>query len=378
MESRAATAVVTFHEKVAGLCRDRLADAFNPTTELFDRQLRDKHWSNTIGTEDVTSTGICLIGLHRANVDPAKIGIKVRSSIEAMLETLRRRDYAGGLGLVLWANAVWGEFAFDELLSRCSIDLKKPHDFASSLTTMETAWLLSGLIHESERTKSLSVRDACETVLNELLGRFRKDTRIFLHASDRAPMRHRMRKNVANFADQIYSVQAMAFAALTKLGSTSLAVADSAARRLVELQGNLGQWWWHYDPRSGGVAQGFPVYSVHQHAMAPMALMAVTAAGGSDFRTAVELSHRWVSNNELSVDLLDTGAGTLWRDIEPEESEIDRIARHGKSVLGWRAKDVTCHTGKLRVNFETRPYEWAWCLYAGAIASGQSRERHVV
>ena len=34
-----------------------------------------------------------------------------------------------------------------------------------------------------------------------------------------------------------------------------------------------GQWWWHYDVRDGSVVERYPVYSVHQHAMAPMALL---------------------------------------------------------------------------------------------------------
>lgn len=378
MVPRATNEVVSFHHKVESLCCDRLKEAYNPATRLFDRQLRDKRWGDTIDTEDVTSTGICLIGVHRAGIDPARIGMRVRPTIEAMAAALRRREYAGGLGLVVWANAVWGELGFDDLLRQCGVDFSKPRDFVAPITTMETAWLLSGLIHEARRAPGVAVQQARDVVLAELMTRYQASTRIFLHASERAPVRHRMRKNVANFADQIYSVQALAFAAIAESSKTALAAADGAARRLVELQGKLGQWWWHYDPRTGGVAHGFPVYSVHQHAMAPMALMAVAAAGGTDHRAAVELSHRWIRTNELSVDMLDLAAGTIWRDIEPEESEIERIARHGRSVLGWTSGDTTRHAGTLKVNHETRPYEWAWCLYAGSIADGQPRERHVV
>lgn len=377
MATRASDEVVRFHGKVGAMCVDRLRDALNPATRLFDRQLRDKRWDGTVDTEDVTSTGICLVGLHRSGIEPARIGLQVRPTIEAMADALKRRQYPGAFGLVAWANAVWGELALDALTARCGIDLSDPRGFAAPLTTMETAWLLSGLIHEARRSGDARARQAQAAVRDELLGRCRPRTHIFQHAGDRAPMRHRLRTHVANFADQIYAVQALAFCAIAEGHAGALAAADGSARRLVELQGSLGQWWWHYDPRSGSVAQGFPVYAVHQHAMAPMALMALAAAGGTDHRAAVDLSHRWIRHNELSVDLLDSGHGTIWRDIEPEESGLGRITRHSRSVLGLRSADATRATGRLRVNHETRPYEWAWCLYAGAIAAGTRQDRHV-
>lgn len=378
MATRASEEVMRFHHKVGGMCVDRLRDALGSGTRLFDRQLRDKRWDGTLETEDVTSTGICLIGLHRSGIEPARIGLQVRPTIEAMADALKRRQYPGGFGLVAWANAVWGELALDALAARCGLDLSDPRGFAAPLTTMETAWLLSGLIHEVRRSGDARARQAQAAVRDELLGRHRPRTHLFQHAGDRAPMRHRLRTHVANFADQIYAVQALAFAAVTEGDAAALAAADAGARRLVELQGSLGQWWWHYDPRSGSVAQGFPVYAVHQHAMAPMALMALAAAGGTDHRAAVDLSHRWISHNELSVDLLDTAHGTIWRDIEPDESGLGRITRHSRSVLGLKPADATRATGRLRVNHETRPYEWAWCLYAGAIAAGSRQDRHVV
>jgi hypothetical protein len=378
MPPRASDEVVSFHRKVAGLCVDRLHDALNPASHLFDRQLRDKRWGETLDTEDVTSTAICLIGLHRAGVNSSRVGLRLRPTIDAMSRALKRRAYPGGFGLVVWANAVWNELTFDQLVEQCGLNLDAAREFVAPLTTMETAWLLSGLIHEVKRSGNTRAHAAKEVVLAELLGRFRPKTGIFLHASDRAPVRHRLRKHVANFADQIYSVQALAFAAITERSKPALEASQVCAKRLVELQGPLGQWWWHYDPRTGGVAQGFPVYSVHQHAMAPMALMSVAAAGGTDHRAAIDLSHRWLKQNELSVDMVDLGQGTIWRDIEPEESDIERLARHSRSVLGWRPVEAAKLAGRLKVNHETRPYEWAWCLFAGSIAAGHSKERHVV
>jgi hypothetical protein len=377
MPHRAPADVVAFHRNVVALCEARLRDTYTAASGLFDRQLRDGQPGATIGTEDLTSTGICLIGIHRAGIPATSIGFEPRRSVMAMCAALKRHGYPGGLGLVIWANAVWDVLPVDQLLAECGLSLSDTRSLVAPLTTMETAWLLSGLVHEEVRSGA-AVQAARNDVLAELLGRFQADSRIFHHASERAPLRHRMRRHIANFADQIYSVQALAFAAISGNHAAARQASDAAARRLIELQGPLGQWWWHYNPRTGGVAQSFPVYSVHQHAMGPMALMASAAASGTAHHEAVSLSHRWIQHNELGVDLLDLKAGTIWRDIEPKESEFQRLETHARSLLGLNESNLDRRRSLLTVNRETRPYEWAWCLYAGAIAEGQPRESHVV
>jgi hypothetical protein len=378
MSHRATQSVVAFHERVASLCIDRLCAALNPATGLFDRQLRNRRWEETYDTEDLTSTAICLIGLHRAGIDPRIVGLDPGRTLAALFKVTRRRNYSGGLGLVVWANAVWNGVPLIDLLQKTGLPpLGLSSDFTGRLTTMEAAWLVSGLVHECRRSGNDIARAALEVALADLLARFQKNTGFFCHASDGAPGTHRLRKWVANFADQIYPVQATALVAIARGNKSALAVSEACATRLVQLQGELGQWWWHYDPRDGNVAQAFPVYSVHQHAMAPMALMTLAAAGGRDYRARVELSHAWIDRNELGIQLLDREAGTIWRDIEIQEGRMNRFVRHVRSVLGWKLADGGASMKNLKVNYETRPYEWAWCLFAGAIAAGSERWEHV-
>jgi hypothetical protein len=378
MTPRATAPVNAFHDGVIELCKDRLREALSAGTGLYDRQLRDRKWDATIGTEDLTSTAICLISIHRAAIDPASIGLDPTKTLRALVEVTRRRAYRGGLGLVVWANAVWGGISLDDLTRECGIPLTLSKGELDTLTTMELAWLASGLLHEGVRTQGATMDQRIGAALGALLERHIDQARIFCHSAEGASASERLRRWVPNFADQIYSVQACAFAGQSRSDKRALAASEACAARLVELQGSLGQWWWHYDARDGKVAQGFPVYSVHQHAMAPMALMALAAAGGKDHRAAVELSHAWIATNELSAELLDRSAGTLWRDIELEEGQLSRVARHARSISGLKPSDGGMHATNLKVNHETRPYEWGWCLYAGAIANGSERAGHLV
>jgi hypothetical protein len=185
-----------------------------------------------------------------------------------------------------------------------------------------------------------------------------------------------MRRNVANFADQIYSAQAMAFTRLVMDEADAGEAAAAVAKRMVQLQGEKGQWWWHYDPRDGKVAQHYSVYSVHQHGMAPFALAAVRAAGGGDFSAAADRSRAWLSDNELGVNMVDEAAGTVWRSIDYDIGPLRAKLRNVKALLG--VKGEAAGALPLKLNCETRPYEWAWCLYAGAVETGGERSPHLV
>jgi hypothetical protein len=98
----------------------------------------------------------------------------------------------------------------------------------------------------------------------------------------------RLRAHVGSFADQVYSTMGLARLSVAENDTEALAAANASAERICALQGPAGQWWWHYDARNGSVVEGYPVYSVHQHAMGPMALLDLREAGGVDhMRSAI-------------------------------------------------------------------------------------------
>jgi hypothetical protein len=365
---------LAFHRRVETMCLDRLRESLNPTTHLFDRQLRHGRWERASGTEDLTSTAICLIGLHRAAVEPRRIALEPHRSLAALVEIWRERSYPGALGLLVWANAVWDGLPLDRLLDAVGVSPGLVAAAGEPLTTMENAWLVSGLAHEWRRSGHPWTRVALEAAVDELLSRQDPATRLFLHASAKAPLTHRVRRFVANFADQIYAVQAAAFAA-PHVRPEALGAASACADRLVALQGGLGQWWWHYDPRDGRVARRFPVFSVHQDAMAPMALTALAAAGGRDHRAARDRGYRWIEVNEVRTSLVDARVGTIWRCVERREPGVTRLVRDAARIAGWKGREDGS-TRRLAVNLETRPYEWGWCLAAGAMAAGTSPRGH--
>ncbi len=357
-----------FYQGVSALCLQRIMDAYDPSTSLFTRQLRDREWAPTLGTEDMTSTAICLLGLIRAGLVSA-VGIDVSTVLTALMEISKSHNYPGGIGLVIWANAVADGMELRNLLAQVGWPDLELTQFICRLTTMESSWLLSGLLHEYKRLPAESTRNSLSIVIAEIINRFDVKASLFHHATSKSSIKDRLRKHIANFADQIYSVQALSYAAILLSHEASLDIARHCALRLIDLQGGLGQWWWHYNSISGRVAQSFPVYAVHQHAMAPMALMALTVANGGDFTDVISLSQQWLSHNELGVNLVDLPSGTIWRDIGLKGNYLNKYIGQALELLGFNqgGTEGVCHD-MLTVNFETRPYEWAWCLFAGAMS----------
>jgi len=356
------------YQDISQLCLNCINESLDSSRALFSRQLRNKKWDSTLGTEDMTSTAICIIGLARAK-KIKEVGVDICKILDALINVSQKHNYRGGMGLVIWANAVVDGLELNELMKRLNIADVGICELVAPLTTMESSWLLSGLIHDYKRSPNESTKRSLIIVMNEIIDRFEKKSSLFYHATNNASIKDKLRKHIANFADQIYSVQALSYAAIILREEKPLNIAKSCVCHLINLQGPLGQWWWHYNSLSGRVAQYYPVYSVHQHAMAPMALIALAAAGTDNFQDVITLSQQWISHNELDIDLRDSQTGTVWRDISPIESSFNKNAKHIRSLFGFECTDgENTLPAYLTVNYETRPYEWGWRLFASVIA----------
>jgi hypothetical protein len=174
------------------------------------------------------------------------------------------------------------------------------------------------------------------------------------------------RAHVGSFADQVYPVQALARLHASAGDPEALAVADSVAGTICAAQGDAGQWWWHYDSRTGGVVEGYPVYSVHQHAMAPMALLDLADAGGQDHLDAICRGLRWLENRpESSEDLVLDEPPVTWRKVaRGDRRKVVRGARAASTRLhpSIRLQALDRVWGPGTVDRECRPYELGWLL----------------
>jgi hypothetical protein len=186
----------------------------------------------------------------------------------------------------------------------------------------------------------------------------------------RADPAHRL---LTSFASQMYPVLGMAEYAL----ATSTAPPDSifhAANTVSQAQGPLGQWWWMYSSRTGHVLEGYPVYVVHQDAMAVMALAGLARLGDRSNLGALEFGLRWLKGeNELKRPLVLDDPPWFHRAIQRHRSNPDGYggmsgANHVRMVLTSAVGSAPRATRKRGRGFEVltedRPYHLGWVLFA--------------
>ena len=305
-------------------------------------------------------TLMTLMGLFKAEAAGFESPIKIHDVFDRLRRNNDWIDNAGDLGLFLWTSAVTAPDSLSQIAA--GIDLETALDRyadARARRTMELAWFLAGLSH-MRLTNQPGLPDleklAFETYRLLKLNQGRSG--LFGHLSTRESYAGRLRGRIGSFADQVYPIYA-----LSKFGQAygvpaALRDASDCAEEICRLQGPLGQWWWHYDSKTGRIAGKYAVYSVHQDGMAPLALFALSEATGQDFSGPILRGMEWISGkNELGIDLCDFNHNLIWRSLYQSKARTYiNEALHLMQLPGT--------SSGLRVRYETRPYHLGWLLYA--------------
>ncbi len=307
----------------------------------------------------------------------AQIGIKhwqsfhKNSSLPDLWEHIIRRrqeiDTAGDLGLAIWAGA-------ESKASDCV-------DFVEKLTgswerikkdcnAVELAWVVQGMVCFSQfQQMSKQMTRMLTNARDRLIALYCADSQLFAR-HHRKGFGVIISRRIACFADQVYPILALANYGKYFKHDQSIEIAAAVADSICRLQGPKGQWWWHYHVKTATVSEEYPVFSVHQDAMGPMALLAIDEAAGSDHNSYIEKGLGWLEIcNESNKKMIVSEKGIIWRDIHRREigkmyreirglfiteglSKLHRLA--GSNIFGFL------------VNEECRPYHLGWILYSWA------------
>jgi hypothetical protein len=231
-----------------------------------------------------------------------------------------------------------------------------------SYPTVEISWALDALCAETDASAE-GLRDRLAT---RLISSFNPRSGLFPHIL--GPEAGGPRFHVSCFADAVYPIHALSNYSRASGSQEALHIAARCADRICQLQGPAGQWWWHYDYRTGQVIEDYPVYSVHQHAMAPMALFALRDAGGPDHTDEIHRGMAWLGNApEIGASLVDTANEVIWRKVARREP--NKLSRYAQAMVSrlhpaLRVPGLDALFPPTAVDWECRPYEPGWLLYA--------------
>jgi hypothetical protein len=270
----------------------------------------------------------------------------------------------GDLGLLIWLTATFDPDQLGGLFStfNCEAALDRYSD-AQEARTMELAWFLAGLAHAAETTpKVVSTLTDLSMETCHRMEENQGEDGLFGHMSTKKSLVGRLRGRIGSFADQIYPIYAMSKFAKAFQVEDPLGPALKCAKAICRAQGDSGQWWWLYDARSGRVSSHYPIYSVHQHGMAPMGLFAVEKATGRCFKQPIYKGLGWIyGTNELGVDMIDSAQNLIWRCILPGNSQ-KKYWEVALSIVRPPNQDIQARS--LKILYEQRPYEFGWLLFA--------------
>ena len=309
-------------------------------------------------------TMMTLLGLHRFECAGRKSPMEIAPILDALIRDTKWIASTGDLGLLLWCCAeivpdrlpqIYEQAGAREALARFSDGQEG--------CTMEVAWYLTGLAacglagHHNLPGQAEQIA-AARRILVSNCGH----SGIYGHLANSKSLKRNLRRRIGSFADQVYPT--IAFACLSQALNDAAArkMADQTARTMCRLQGPQGEWSWHYDSSNGKVVSRYPVYSVHQHAMAPMMLFAAAEATGANFDEAIYKGLDWVyGNNELHRNFVEPVLNLVWRCI---------YLRRTDALLDSALRTMKLRNGasgfQPRVRYECRPYELGWLLYAFA------------
>jgi hypothetical protein len=332
---------------LAGLGGMRLADG----TFCLERTAGD---GRAVG-RSLRYSLMCLIGLMaaaRAGHDHDLAGTELRDALRTAEGSPELK--AGDLGLYLWADALDGGANCGRLRDNLVGRLETSGGLAAR-EGLELAWIVHGL--------GLSVGDddpLFRQALDTLLGN-QRPCGLFTHYGD-----GRRRSRFPNFATEIYSVLALATVAKLGLDDRASAAARRAADRLLLLQLPDGGWPWLYDAATGRVVEPYEVYSVHQHAMGPMGMLAlaeVTADGRYVDATAQGL--QWIyGRNELGRSMIDEQRLVIYRSIRRKGATARLVSAANVATATATRHPWVPKAGPVELNDACRPYELGWLLEA--------------
>ena len=312
-------------------------------------------------------TMMTVLGLHRLEQAGAVPSFNTKAIIQRLLSDLTWIDNIGDLGVLLWLCGVVCPERLAELYPRLQLQtaLARYRDARQSMTT-ELAWFLTGLSYWAlAHLKELPDIEPLAFATYNILTKNQGGHGFFAHSCTSGNFLGRLRGRFGSFADQVYPIYAMAQFSKVYRNEEAATRALKCALAICEAQGPLGQWWWHYDAIGGRVADGYPVFSVHQHGMGPMTLFALGETVQYNFDPFIYKGLQWInSKNELSFNMEDASHAVIWRSISRSRRSV---SRYMKARFGLYS-DIVEHSraADLRVLFECRPYELGWLLYAFA------------
>ena len=311
---------------------------------------------------------IALIGLARARDAGYEVTVDLDRLLRLSLDEVSSTGSVGDIGLTCWSVAMVGSRAdCDRRLKPLlvgELDLSEPQ-----ITAMGLEWLLTGVSKLHQRFPELTwLGNIVDNCYRKVLSIYNENTGLFNELNG-CKFTSKWKRNLSYFCDQVYGIYSLCAYHEAVNDRLALDRALRVAKNICALQGSEGQWPWLFDSCAGTVVSMYPVYSVHQDSMAPMALLKLTSLSGIDFTEPVMRGLAWLyGKNEMNTPMIDGELGVIWRSIRRHGavpySQLFRMIKLMHVSHLDKLRDLADPLMKFEIDRECRPYHLGWILYA--------------
>ena len=263
----------------------------------------------------------------------------------------------GAWGMALWAAAELGvdapAIAADRLRS-----LTSDSAAVARWRAQDAGLALSGAAAQARHDPSW--RPLADK-LNTILRAFHGPGALFCDGA------HGPRRQFATFATQVYVALALYHYGEMAQDAPAIEAAGACVRRLLSLQGAMGEWPWFYRPAADRVLDPYEVYSVHQHGMGPALLHHAVRHGIPGAREAIKKGVDWIFGaNEMGVSMLVPSLQLIHRSQARrgvQGTREMRLLRAASCALTGRSGSPAGKAA-LHLTREMRSYEFGWLLWS--------------
>ena len=328
---------------------------------FYDRLIR-QGTSVQVSGERTAASLPALLGLYEAYHYDVPVSFDLEGILAQYVANLSEVSSLADLGLSLWVIArshpEMLERVYEQALLSTAFDRFTD---AGAGNTKALSWFLTGL-------SEIRLSDGEEPDQLEELA-FMTRQMLFMNYGgfgvfgnvQKASLLNQARTKYGSFEDQIFAMYAFARFGRAFHDEASLEVARECASRLIENQGELGQWCHSYEVGTGNVARKYPVRSVQQYGLAPLALYEVGELTGLMVFDAIEYGIAWVrGDNELSMDLLDQERHVIWEGVF--DTKYNTYAKEWSISKGLRPQKDKKRA--LELSWECRSGDLGWLLFA--------------
>ena len=340
-----------------------LAKMYRPQDKIFAFRLRKNGHGEILEGISRRYTAVALISLAAEDKDVIKQVLGNQNPQDVcghLIDDIDRMKDLGEVALTTWAARV-----LDHPKASVAVEaLRRMDPGQRPYPTVELSWALTALVIEGS---DITDETLAKKIADTLIDSFKPQPGFFPHGPAGRGL-SAIRSHVSCFADFVYPIQALSYYYLATGTAKAAEMAVNCAERMCQLQGPQGQWWWHFDVRTGKVVERYPVYAVHQDAMAPMALFALAKACGQDHFESIEKGLLWLTNPpEIPESLIDKERNIIWRKVarhEPNRLVRGLQATVSRMYSSMRVPGMDTLFPPVSIDCESRPYHMAWILYA--------------